>query len=101
MVKKRLKNSKELEVPIWFLDGFVGVLALLIYNFALYILNLIGTGEIVSQLESTTGYFMLNSFVDFGYTASQMALGIILVFIFCYILGIIIGNLVRKRRGKK
>ena len=50
MVKKKQKakplitslkssKSKEFTLPVWILDGFVGVLALMIYNFVLYLLK--------------------------------------------------------------
>lgn len=108
-MKKRSKRkssqakiiNKEPTPPFWFLDGFVGILALMIYNFVLYILAIsCRVGGIIEKMEGTMGYFMLNSFVDFGFNTFQMSIGLILVFVFSFFLGIFIGNFVRKRRNK-
>jgi hypothetical protein len=94
------KGEKELEVPFWILDGFVGILALMIYNFCFYFLDTIGIKGIISKIQDTMGYFCLNSFIDLGFTVSQMAIGILTVFILSFCLGILTGSMVRKRKKR-
>jgi len=107
MVKKKRKVARtnkiqrEFEVPLWFIDGFIGILALMIYNFILYILTLIGIKGVVGKIENTMGYFGLNSFIEFGWSPGSITLGIILFFVISFVLGIGIGSYVRKRiKGK-
>lgn len=88
-------------VPLWTVDGFVGVLTLVIYNFLLYILAIIlGIGGIIKDLEQTMGYFLLNSFIDFGFSAPQMIIGLIFTLGISYLLGMGIGKLVRIKNKK-
>ena len=96
--KSFLKKKKGQEIPLWLVDGTVGVLALLIYNFLLYLLKNIG--GIFSQLENSMGYFGLNSFLDFGFNAKEMFLGILIFFIVSFFLGTTIGSYLRKK-GKR
>lgn len=107
-MKKRVKNNsvkrssdkKEMKLPVWFLDGFVGVLALMIYNFLLYLFVEIGFKGLVKDLEDTMGYFGIKSFLDFGFTAGEISIGVIIIFAIAFIIGIGIGKIVRKRRGE-
>ena len=94
------KKKKELKIPFWIVDGFVGVLALMIYNFILYILTIFGVKGIIGQMEDAMGYFGLNSFIDFGWSANIMTLGLLITFAISFILGMGIGNYVRKRKAK-
>ncbi|MBI2044804.1 hypothetical protein HYT23_01985 [Candidatus Pacearchaeota archaeon] len=91
------KNVKEMEVPFWMIDGFIGVLALVIYNFSLYLLTAVGVGGIIAAMENAMGYFGLNTFLDLGFSASSMTIGLVIVFLFCFCLGVFIGNLVRQK----
>ena len=91
-------RNKELEAPFWMQDGFVGILALMIYNFLLYVLSKIGVGGIIREMQTSTGYFGLRSFIDLGLDLNGMTIGIIIVFVFCFFLGMIIGNFVRINR---
>jgi hypothetical protein len=93
-----VKTKKEFTIPIWLVDGFIGVLALVIFNFLLYILNVLGVGGIVSQLESTMGYFTLNSLLELNLSPASMLLGLIIIFAISFILGMLIAGFVRKRK---
>jgi hypothetical protein len=93
------KEEKEFTLPLWVLDGVVGLLALMIYNFLLYLLDVAGTGGIIKNLHETMGYFGINSFMDLGFEAGTMSIGILIMFGFSFVLGMIIGSIVRKRRG--
>ncbi len=96
MVKN--KQKREVTVPVWLIDGFVGILALVIYNFALYVLGtILGVGGFISSMEEAMGNFCINSFVYFGLTPSQIAVGLILTFVTAFLIGILIGHFVRKR----
>ena len=104
-MKKKFKNSKainkrsgELTVPLWLVDGFNGLLALMIYNFILYLSKILRAGGVFGKLEETSGYFYLNSAISFGATKTMMILIIIAVFGLSFLLGIIIGNFVRRHR---
>ena len=80
MVKPKNKNSKrEIKVPVWFIDGFVGILALVIYNFLLYFLTALKVGGIIAKIEEAMGYFGLNTFTDLGMSSSSMTLGLIVI----------------------
>jgi len=94
------KKSEELVVPFWVIDGFVGILALMIYNFLLYILTIIGIRGIIGKMQDTVGYFGLNTFLDFSFSPGAIALGLILIFALSFIIGIIIGKFVRKRKKR-
>ena len=99
--KKGLKKEKEMTIPFWVLDGFVGILALTIYNFVLFILKVIGAGGVILLMEDSMGYFGLNSFVDLGFSTSQMTIGLILVFIISFLMGMGIGHCVRMKKKYK
>ncbi len=105
MVKPKNKKSKnslrELKVPVWFVDGFVGILALVIYNFILYFLTAMKVGGIIAQIDGAMGYFGLNTFTDLGMSSSSMTFGLIIVFIVAFVIGILIGNRVRKKDTSK
>jgi len=102
MVKPKNKNSKrEIKVPVWFIDGFVGILALVIYNFLLYFLTALKVGGIIAKIEEAMGYFGLNTFTDLGMSSSSMTLGLIAVFIIAFVIGIVIGDRVRKKATSK
>lgn len=98
--KKVVQTKKQLLVPFWMVDGFIGILALVIYNFLLFLINSAGINGVIEQMQNTTGYFLLNSFADFGFSASQIVLGLLIVFVISFCLGIFIGNLVRKRKKR-
>lgn len=98
---KRAKKTPKKQENLWVNDGLVGVIALLIYNVLLYFFTSIGIRGIIEEMKQTTGSFLIESFHDFGFGPSQTALGIIIVFVIAFVLGIGIGNLVRKRRGMK
>ncbi len=91
------KKKTELRVPFWLIDGFVGILALMIYNFLLYILKIIGVKGIIGQIEKAMGYFGMNSFTDLGFTLEAMTIGIVLVFGISFLIGIVMGYYVRKK----
>ena len=97
MVRKKV-SEKGLEVPLWLVDGFVGILALMIYNFLLYLLTIAGIRGVIGQIEEAVGYFGLNSFIDFGFNSNEMFLGIVIFFLLAFFLGIGIGNWVRKKK---
>jgi len=97
---KRSSNKKEMTIPIWLLDGFVGILSLMVYNFLLYLLTEIGIEGVIGQLEDTMGYFGLNSFIDLNFSTGAMSIGILIVFLVAFVLGAWIGGMIRKRRRK-
>jgi len=91
-------SKKDLEMPLWVLDGFVGILALTIYNFSLYLLAEIGIGGTIAKMNDAMGYFGLNSFLDFGFEVRTMMFGLTLMFAFSFFLGITIGHWVRRKK---
>jgi len=80
------------------MDGFVGILALMIYNFLLYLLNTIGIGGALEEMENAMGYFGLNTFIDLQFSVAAMTLGLILMFLVAFLIGIFIGNRVRTKK---
>lgn len=102
MVKKRskkvsIRRDKELKVPLWLIDGFNGILALMIYNFILYLSKVFHFGGIIfSKLEEASGYFYLNSAINFRLSNTLMILTITIVFVFSFVLGICMGKFIRK-----
>lgn len=98
--KIRARREKELEVPFWLLDGFVGILGLMIYNFVLYLITALGIRGVILEMQNTMGYFGLLFFTELGFTASQMSIGIVFVFLMAFVLGIGIGGYIRKRKGE-
>ena len=100
MVKKRFKAKykRELKVPLWLVDGFNGFLALMIYNFILYLSKILRAGGMLEKLEESSGYFYLNSAIDLGANKTMMILIVIAVFGLSFLLGIIIGNMIRRYR---
>ena len=97
-IRTRVRRRRELEVPLWLVDGFNGFLALMIYNFILYISKIFGAGGMLGKLEESSGYFYLNSTIQFGATKTMIILTIIIAFGFSFLLGMIIGKFVRKYR---
>lgn len=95
--KSSKKMNKEMEVPLWFMDGFTGVLALMIYNFVLYLIKLLDIDGLIGDIENTMGYFGLNTFIDLGFNIGGMIFGILIMFLFSYVLGIGISSWVRKK----
>ena len=93
-----VRKKKELTVPFWLLDGFVGILALMIYNFVLYLITTIGAGGIFNDMQNTMGYFGLLFFIELGFSAAEMSLGIIIIFLVAFILGATIGNFLRQTK---
>ena len=101
MVKRKYKKAyirrqRELRVPLWLVDGFNGILALMIYNFILYLTRLMRVGGLIGKLEDSSGYFYLNSAATFGLSKTLIILLLFAVFGLTFILGTIIGNIVRK-----
>lgn len=94
----RKKSVKELKVPFWLVDGFNGILALMIYNFLLYLSKIYDVGGIIAKLEEASGDFYLNSAIEFGTGNATIIMMLIFVIIFAFILGIIVGDFVRKFR---
>jgi len=94
MVKRK---SKELEPPLWVLDGFVGVLAFMLYNFTLYLVKIFDIGAFLMQMEQTMGYFGVNAFLDFGLSKSGILTGTVVMFIIAFIIGVLISGIVRKK----
>lgn len=95
---KKVKKTKRKNYPFWVVDGSVGLLALAIYNLLLYLLSIIGIRGPVFTMQQTMGYFGLNTFLDLGFTTAQMFLGVVIVLAVSFVLGIGIGNIVRRRR---
>ncbi|MEK6875115.1 MAG: hypothetical protein AABX30_00340 [Nanoarchaeota archaeon] len=96
-----IRKKKDFQLPNWIADGSIGVLALMIYNFGLYLLKSSGAGGFILEMEKTTGYFCLNSFLEFNFSSKGMITGTILVFAFSFLLGVVIARKVRKYRGYK
>lgn len=95
------KEEKEFTLPVWILDGVVGLLALVIYNFVLYLLNsCFSIGGIVANLHNTMGYFGLNSFIDLNFAPGTITVGILIMFAFSFVLGVLIGKAVRNKRKR-
>ena len=93
--KRRKKNNKKLMILI---DGFNGILTLMIYNFLLYLSRVVGIKGFIGRIENTMGYFCLNSFIDLGFSRNSIIIGIIFIFLIAFLLGVIIANIVRKVR---
>lgn len=93
--------KKELKIPYWIVDGVVGVLSLIIYNFILYLLTIFKIGGLIEKMEGTMGYFALNTFLDLDFSRAQIILGLLFVFAIAFALGTFVGCLVRKRYQKK
>ena len=83
------------------IDGFNGILALMIYNFILYLSKIAGIKGLIGRIENTTGSFCINSFIDFGFNTGFIAIGVFLLFSVTFLLGVMIAKLIRKRRGIK
>lgn len=97
----RRKSNKNLKVSLWLVDGFLGILALVIYNFILYLTRIIGIKGFISEIEQSAGSFGINAFASFNFSPTSTFIGILLIFAFSFFLGIKIGKKVRKYRGKK
>ena len=95
MVRRKIK---ELKISPWIVDGFNGILGFVIYNFLLYLLKIAGIKGIIGRIVNETGYFYLNTFVDFGLPKISLVSIVIFSFGFAFLLGIGIAKLVRKFR---
>lgn len=83
------------------IDGFNGILALMIYNFILYLSRIAGIKGLIGKIENTTGSFCINSFIDLGFDTKFITIGVILLFSVTFLLGVVIAKVIRKRRGIK
>ena len=95
-----VKKIKELDLPHWIMDGFNGILALVIYDFLLYLSKIAGIKGIVGQMEEITGYFYLNIIIDFVSSKISRIVGVITVLLLAFLLGVGIANIVRKVKKK-
>ena len=95
---KKKGATKELKIPIWIADGFVGVLALVIYNFLLYLLDASEVWQALRQMEDAMGYFGLNTFIDLQFSAAGMTLGLIVMFLIAFLIGMFVANRVRAKK---
>ncbi len=94
MVRRKIK---ELKISPWIVDGFNGILALVIYNFILYVSKFIGiTNVIIKRMREDTGYFYLNTFVDFGLPKISLIIIVLFSFGFAFLLGVGIAKLIRR-----
>ena len=84
----------------WVIDGFTGILALVICNFALYLLNFAMDSGFIEQLDNSMGYFGLNAFLEMGFSPSAMLIGVFLIFAISFILGMFIGTRVRVKKKR-
>ena len=82
-------------------DGFNGILALMVYNFILYLSKIAGIKGLIGQIEKTTGYFCINLFIDLGFNTKFITMGVILVFSVTFLLGVVIAKVIRKKRNIK
>lgn len=105
MAKKKKFSKKDRKRDdqniILLVDGFNGILALVIYNFLLYLVKLTGIKGIIGQIEETMGNFCLNTLTDIGLSKATLIFGLIIVFAFAALLGIEIGKLTRRIKGVK
>jgi len=92
------KKSKEMKVPLWIVNGSNGLLALIIYNFILYLTKITQVGGLITKLEESSGYFYLNSAIIFGANKSSMFFILLGVFGLTFILGITIGGFIRRHQ---
>jgi hypothetical protein len=98
MVKRKVKG--ELAIPSWIIDGFVGIIALMIYNFLLYFFTSIRIYGIIAEMENAMGYFGINSFIDLGFNLIETLVGILSFFVISFLLGVYVGKYVRRKRKK-
>ncbi|MEK6906080.1 MAG: hypothetical protein AABW81_00485 [Nanoarchaeota archaeon] len=91
-----MAKKKENKYLIWLVDGFNGILALMIYNFSLYILEVFDTFLI--KMKENTGYFYIKTFALFGLNKSKVILCVIILFFLAALLGVVIGRIIRKMR---
>lgn len=102
MARKTSKKRKsKKEIPLWFVDGVLGILALVIYNFSLYLIRISGTQGFLREIEKNAGSFGINSFATFNFSETSTIIGVLGIFGFSFFLGICIGNKVRKYRKRK
>lgn len=80
------------------MDGFNGILALMIYNLLLYLSKLTNVKGVIKEIADTIGYFGFNAFVDLGFSGKSMKIGLISIFLTAFLLGIIIAKIIRKIR---
>jgi len=94
-----MDKKKNQEILIIIRDGFNGILALMIYNFLLYISGTVN--GLINKIRKETGYFYLNPFIDMGFGRNSLIISIVIVFAVAFLLGVITGKIVRKLAGKK
>ncbi len=94
-----MDKKKSQEILIIIRDGLNGILALMIYNFLLYISGLVN--GLTNKIREETGYFYLNSFIDMGFGRNSLIISLIIVFAVAFLLGVITGKIVRKLSHKK
>ena len=92
MARKRLK---ELKIPYWIVDGINGILALILYNFILFICKITEIKGIFNEIEEIMGYFGANLFIKLGFNRPAVMLGVISTFLFAFFLGTAIALLIR------
>ncbi|MFH1585601.1 MAG: hypothetical protein ABIB79_02450 [archaeon] len=89
------KRIRDLKIPYWIVDGINGILALIIYNFLLFIFRVTEIGGIFGQIEDIMGYFGANLFIRLDFSKPAIMLGIISIFLFSFMLGTGIALLIR------
>ena len=98
-MKKRVKRTtSKNKVFKTLVDGFNGILALMIYNFLLYLSSIANIGGFIEKMNDATGYFYLNTFIDLGFTKTGLAIALILTFVIAFIFGVLMAKLIRKIR---
>ncbi|MFH1787733.1 MAG: hypothetical protein ABH811_03010 [archaeon] len=95
-MKKGRKKKKYNKKLIILTDGFNGILALLIYNFLLFLSTNVAVGNFVRKIEGVMGYFGLRSFLEMGFNKNEMITGVIIVFLITFLFGVFISKIVRK-----
>lgn len=97
----KIKKIKILKIPFWMMDGFNGILALVIYNFFLFIVSLLGIKGILGEIESIMGYFGLNFLIKFSLNKPFMLFGVMIIFFFSFFLGVLIAELIRRFKHER
>ncbi len=95
------KRHRQLKVPYWIIDGINGILALVIYNFLLFLIRIAEIGGIPDQIEELMGYFGTNLFLKLGFNKPTIMLGVISIFLLAFVLGMSIALMIRIMRREK
>lgn len=98
MVRRKVH---ELKLPYWIVDGINGILALVLYNFILFIFKATEIGGIFGEIEEIMGYFGANFFIMLGFSRTAIMLGVISVFLLAFVLGMSIALFIRIMRKEK